>query len=565
MSNEASPELHLPLPFLQQLQKLALEGGDVSAVAKALEGLPGMARFAPTVDVGQPIHMLALELGRLIAQQRSPKGQHVFRRSGEVVTVDETTGVMERLGPGRFVGWVEQFCAFRSGGRSNRLREGLTREDAALVLEQDVFRDCLREITAVDGMRVPVKRKGGKLEFLAPGYDEESGVFTCDVLPYPMDWTWEQGQAWLVEHCEQFPWVWPEGDAAGEERSLMGNRSFAVLVFALLGTYCRALFPLGTPRPIVLVIGNQPGTGKTRLVEMALFPVFGTAATTDLPKDDDTMVKTMQTVARTRQPYVFFDDIGGGIYSNALYKFATATSHAGRKMGGNSENFEEPNVTQVFATGNDIKFDGNLARRAMVMELFLATEVRGRQFKRRITARYLATTETRAGFLAACCALVRHYIAQAETLPAEMLVHPSPLESFEEYTGQLSMMMQVAGFNDPLMQPELAGGGAEEEDEMKELLVKVATEAEGDEVFDRKELVKQARELGLIDNLVGLKGDKDPDSNAMKKFGRQLQKHRGREYRDERGRRFRFSHRRQKKGATYPLVFLAAGGGAAGS
>lgn len=118
--------------------------------------------------------------------------------------------------------------------------------------------------------------------------------------------------------------------------------------------------------------------------------------------------------------------------------------------------------------------------------------------------------------LSALCALVRHYVS--------------------------------------VLTPDVASS---DEDEMKEFLVKMATEAEGDTTFNRKDLVEKARGWGLLKSVVGLAGEKD-DPSLMKRFGRQLQRHRGREYMDMRGRMFRFSRRRQKQGATYPLVFLAS-------
>ena len=100
-------------------------------------------------------------------------------------------------------------------------------------------------------------------------------------------------------------------------------------------------------------------------------------------------------------------------------------------------------------------------------------------------------------------------------------------------------IVQLAGYNDPLIAADLAVGGAEEEDEFKELLIRVASEAAGDEVFDRKALVTTARTLGLLEGLVGANDEKDLDSKANKRFGRQLQRWRGRELRDSKGRRFR--------------------------
>ena len=144
-------------------------------------------------------------------------------------------------------------------------------------------------------------------------------------------------------------------------------------------------------------------------------------------------------------------------------------------------------------------------------------------------------------------------VRAAGGVPAEV----KGMESFEDYTATVSEIVQRAGYADPLAPPELAGGGAEDEDEMRELLIKLASEAAVDTDFDRQEMVEAARRLGLLEGLVGLTGDKDLDSSAMKRWGRQLQRWRGRELVDETGRRFRFSHRKQRRVAKYPLKFIA--------
>src|SRR4051812_40526000 len=62
--------------------------------------LPGIAKFAPTVDVSMPIRALALELGRIVAKQE------IFLKGDHIVTVDTTTGETWPMTSTRFVGWV---------------------------------------------------------------------------------------------------------------------------------------------------------------------------------------------------------------------------------------------------------------------------------------------------------------------------------------------------------------------------------------------------------------------------------------------------------------------------
>jgi hypothetical protein len=548
MSDEAADNVHVPLEFIQHLARLAAESGTESSIAKALESLPGVARFAPTVDVGQPMQMLALELGRLISSARSPKGQYVFLKDDAIVTLDENTGKLSGLSAGRFMGWAEQFCAFRSSGRQSK-REGLTRDDAAAVLEQDVFRDCLRPLRAVHTMRLPVTRANGDVEFLEPGYDTASAIFTCDLVKYPMNWTVDASREWLVDVCSEVPW---NGKEEGELRM---NRSLSVHVANLLGNYCHALFPEGTLRPMIAYFANKPGTGKTRMAEMSLAHVHGFVGGTTAPKDEDKMDVKLETIARAMRPFVIFDDIGGALRSNSLNKFLTETRHTGRCYNSNSEFFDVPNVTQLIVTANDLPTSEDLGRRALIAELFLDEEVRGRKFKRTITPAWLAMPETRAQFLAACCAIVKNWVEYKKLAP-EGAFHPQPLETFEVWTGAIGAMVGLAGFGDPLRKPEMDVGGASSEDEIKTLLIKVASARTVDCDISRKDLIDTAREFGLIEKIVGAKGDDEPDANANKSLGRKLQRFRGEKLVTEDGRRFQFSHKRNKSGAIYPLVFF---------
>jgi hypothetical protein len=176
---------------------------------------------------------------------------------------------------------------------------------------------------------------------------------------------------------------------------------------------------------------------------------------------------------------------------------------------------------------------------------------RDRVFPRVISPQWLARTDVRAQFLAAMHAMVMNW-ARHEARP----LHPKPLPTFEDWTSAIGALVIMAGYADPLTAPDLTVSGDTEGDEFKALLIKVASENEENTSVDRKTLVDKARELGLLEGLVGIAGGKDLDDKANIKFGRRLQRWRGRELRDEQGRRFQFGHKRQKSGMTYPLTFL---------
>jgi hypothetical protein len=538
MTNPKDPAASLPAELIASVKPAATNLGI---------DLPGIAAFVPCIDVAMPIRMLAYEIGRTIARQ------NIFLRNGQVGTVCTKTGDWLKMTAKRFSGWLEEFATFRSSS-GRRHRESLTPEDAGIILETDIFLECLNPLVSIHLMRLPVRRSSKKwdVEFLEPGYDSRSQIYTLETITYPMTWTVNESIQYLDRHGKDYPWTWPNDIS----RPLNENRSWSVQIAVMIGCYCRAFFPPGTAKPMLTIVGNQPGTGKSTLVAMALIPVFGHASAGKMPRNDDEMNKELETIARTQSPYLFLDDIGESIHSVALNRFITASSHAGREMGGNDKLFRVPQLTQVFCTGNDIKLSADLMRRTLAMELHLATEIRGRKYDRAITPAYLSKPETRQSMLAALCGVVRGTLDLYGGTDGDNIVRIDGLESFEDYTSTISTIVQVSGYTDPLVSPELASSGAEDDDEMRLLLVTIATATEEDTEYDRNSMVEAARTAGLLEGLVGLAGDKELDSKMSKRWGRQLQKWRGRQLVDGRGRRFVFSHRHQKTGKKYPLTFL---------
>jgi len=500
--------------------------------------VPEVARMAPTIDVSQPIRRLALELGRLLAVR------NIFLRNDRVVTVDPDSGAVAEMEAKRFPAWCEEFCVFIAPG-SRRVRDSLAVEDASQVLLADIFKSCLRPLRTVNLIRLPVRRADKSVVWLEPGYDAESHIFTVDKLPYSLDWTVGQAQEFLIETMAAYPWNRKEGEKAA---ALHENRSFCVQIALMVGAFCRSMFVPGTLMPIGAYFGNKPGTGKTRLAEMIQIMLHGMATPIDNFKDDKDMSVQLQTVAQVGMPFAFFDDIGARLRSNVLNRFTTESWHSGRKFHSNSEMFQVEAVTQVILTANDLKTSEDLGRRALVVELFLDEEVKGRKFPYNITVGWLQRPDVRAKFLAACAALVRNWIEKG------MPVHSQPIPTFEDWTEVVAGIVMAAEFSDPLVDPEGDVGGAQDEDEVKQMLMLAAGGCVASTELNRKELIAIAQRAGLLEDLIGTEGD--VDDNASKAFGRRMQRWRGQKLKDAQGRAFQFGHKKKKAGAVYPITFL---------
>lgn len=507
-------------------------------------------RIVPEVNLNWPVgRKLARELGMLISRCG------IFRMGDRVVTVDEVSGRVRTMTPKRFGSWVEQWVETFKLDRYGDSRP-MTMGDALAgqVLEADQFLFSLRELRGVHPVRMPVLRDGGRrVELLKRGYDVETGIFTCDGLVYDTEMSVDEGYGVFFELLKGYPFA----DLARDGSNFRSNRSVAVQVALCLGQFCRGFFGPGVIRPMGLFIGNQPGTGKGTLSMMSLTPVYGLPHLGRKPRNDEEFEKRLDTVARSMSPYLVLDDIGGGLYSNALNAFITEPVHSGRIMG-TQEAFEAANVTQVLATGNQIKTTRDLERRSLIVELHLAGEVEGRSFDQLIDPLYLARPEVRARMLSAMWAMVRAW-GDGGCRHVEN-VKPS----FEKWTRVMGAIVRCAGFSDPLERPDLGAGGDEEGEAWKEFLGMLAGECmlpgEVRRDFTVAEMLEKARawqeddSTGFsLDDLVGAAKDQN------KAFGRRLAAWKGREIKDTQGRLVLFGSRRQAKRRIYPCEVISGG------
>lgn len=288
---------------------------------------------------------------------------------------------------------------------------------------------------------------------------------------------------------------------------------------------------------------------------MQLAPIYGMVKVARKPKDDAEFDKRLDTTARGLSPYLLLDDIGGGLFSNALNAFITEPVHTMRGMN-TQEEIAAPNVTQVVATGNQIKLTRDLDRRSLIVELHEAGDISQKRYDHIIDARYLASPEVRSRLLAAMWACVREW-AQAGCWRAER-----SRPSFEVWTETISAMVRQAGFGDPMDEPMLGAGGDEETDAWRSFLARVA----GEEILpgetERAFTVRELLELGAkyededngafaLDDLVGHAKDRN------KAFGNGMKRWRGREIVDTRGRTILFGKRREARVRSYTCEVLS--------
>lgn len=505
------------------------------------------ARIAPQVNLGWSI---GKRLGRELAQLTTNCG--IYLQGDRVVTINEKNGSSTVMTSRRFGSWLEKHLDTVKADRYGELRPTtMGNELAKQILEADQFIEALRPLKAVHPVRMPVMREGSrKPELLKPGYDEESGIYTCRGVDFPLDLSIEDARKIFFHELKGFGWA----DIGPDGRGFYTNRSVAVQVGFMLGNFCRGFFGEGVLRPMSLIIANQPGSGKGVLAQMQLSAIYGMVKVARKPKDDSEFDKRLDTTARGLSPYLLLDDIGGGLFSNALNAFITEPVHTLRGMN-TQEELSAPNITQMIATGNGIKLTRDLDRRSLIVELHEAGDIAQKRYDHIIDPEYLATPAVRSRLLGAMWAMVREW-SDRNCIEAE-----NGRPTFETWTRVIAGMTRMAGFSDPLEEAKLGAGGDEETDAWRQFLARVAGEeilpGEEGRMFSVRELLEIGKKWEgedgatfALDDLVGHAKD------ANKAFGNGMKKWRAREIMDTRGRTIRFGKRREtnQRGYTCEVI-----------
>lgn len=497
---------------------------------------PGDGSRLPAVPLTYSISALARTVGSILHPQR------IFRFGNTISTVDER-GEIALMTAERFPSWVEDHLAFVRPKDETTKAESIGKDLAGKILAADQFRSQLHELKGVSQVRLPVWRGDGEartVELAPAGFDSATGLFTLDRIPFDENMSGED--AWGViwtRGLKDFPFD-PEG---GTEREKC--RSFAAQMAALLGVFCHSLFPEGTPRPMVVFNANQPGSGKSLLMRMALAPVHGAPAENGKPETEPEFEKVLDAAALARKPFLVLDDCKS-IHSQALNRFVTSPIHECRRMHSQSM-ATVAKTSQVFLTGNSLSISEDLDRRALVIDLFEPGEATARTFKKAITPSWLFSDATRARFLAALWFYVKGWRDLGMPTPAAC-----SKPSFEDWTGIVGGIVTSYGWGNPFA-PRQAETGGDEATRALHLIIGLMVgemAVELPQMLTTQEILDRADAENQTEIIVGF--GKDP----KKSLGWRLKKLRGRHLLDSQRRAFEFGKRDNSAGAKYPINFL---------
>ena len=488
---KAKRMVHLTDEVLAKLAPLAPQLGIDLGLAPDGSEVVDIAPTIPAVSLKQAVSDLAHETGMNV------RGSGLYLYQDRLITVTEK-GEPEDMEVDRFRTWIDRYQVNYQKKRkqdeddprpAQPIKATMPKDVATVLLKSDEFRSLLPEIRRIVPVRLPtwkVDEETGErsIRLLPYGYDAQSQIFTRDTgIDYPEDWTVEQAVEVL-------------GDLLGEFPYADDGRSLSVQVASMLTLYAQLLFPPLSCWPMIYYNANQPGSGKSRLAEIAIYPVYGYADPTEYAENDE-FKKALDTRSRGNLPYLFLDDVGGLVKSNNLNRWITSPTWSGRIMHHQVE-FSVVNQSLTLLTGNQATLSDDLTRRSLMVDLWsseLASE-RSKSLSKVIDAEWLAQPENRTQILAAMHAIVR---AWGE---AGAPVHPKLVPGFEGWSRIVPAIVCYAGYEDPLTPPEVKDAGGKQEVEFCEML-KAAVEEYDPQIGEPVDLrlpewCRLARKVGVF-------------------------------------------------------------------
>jgi hypothetical protein len=472
---------------------------DLGLAPEGAEHAEDMRDTIPAVSLNRATSEIADETGRNL------KRSGLFVYQERLVTVGEDGEAVE-MDDKRFRTWIDgwQLNYYKRRPKKNEddstpgapMKATMKRDVAAVLLASDDFRCHLPVLKKILPVRLPAWGKPNEEGFrtvriLPYGYDAETQVYTANTLiDYREDWTIKQATDYLRKLLKDFPFA-------------EVGRSLAVQVSAMLTTYCQLLFSPRDRWPMIFFNANTPGSGKSRLAELSIYPIYGTADPLSYTEGDE-FEKKLDTQALTLLSYTFLDDVSGLVKSNALNRWLTSPTWAGRIMH-SQRKFTILNQTLTLLSANQATLSPDLSRRSLMVDLWSAElpEARAAKIEMTIDQEWLAAPQNRADILSALHALLVHWLGP----DGEGKLYPKVIPSFENWSRMIPGIVTLAGFECPLQAPDVTDAGGKQEVEFQRLIEQAVREHNPQEGRPVPLLLPQwcamARVCGLFHSAIG--------------------------------------------------------------
>jgi hypothetical protein len=432
------------------------------------------------------------------------KAAELFNRGGLAMRLNWRRDGLDLMTADSFRTWCETyFLCVRTKNGVEAVRT-MSKEDAGAVLSAPQFIDNLPRLERINSIRLPALRSDGSIGLLPKGYDTHSQAYTLDSCPYREDMTFAEAKTVIADLFDEFQF---HGEA---------GRSRAVAVAALLSLYCGGLLPPGSTRPMFLSLANDAGAGKTTLWRLVLLIVCGSATLTSRPKDEDEIRKALLSVVMQAASYLFLDNLKGHLSSPALEAFVTTDTWRDRVLGG-SRMFSGENLVTLFITGNSLTISPDIARRALIVELFQEFErPQDRPFRR--TLDNPTIFKLRPDALAACWSLVRAWDLAGRPKPSRTNA------SSPRWTEVVAGIVEHAGFGCCVVPHVAAVGGDTDAEDIRTLMEGLSQQPGWQRFTDVINLAADAGLFGLDDESLAEDSGKQ---GARRRVGHVLKRNTG--------------------------------------
>jgi putative DNA primase/helicase len=199
------------------------------------------------------------------------------------------------------------------------------------------------------------------------------------------------------------------------EFSFKGDLDHSVAVAALLTALLRGSLSVA---PIILVRASTPGTGKSYFVDMVSAIVTGQACpVTTLGGTKEEAEKRIGALLLAGFQIISFDNLTLNLEGPILCQLAERPVVTMRTLG-LSDAPKYDNKTMVFATGNNVSFEGDLVRRGLIIDLeALSERPELRNFKRQDAVAFACAE--RGKYIAAGLTIVRAYFTAGGPTPRD--------------------------------------------------------------------------------------------------------------------------------------------------
>lgn len=311
-------------------------------------------------------------------------------------------------------------------------------------------------IRPLDGLiHAPTIRPDGTI-LQRTGYDEPTALIFSSNIEFPkvpdrpsQEDAHAAGNT-LMDVVRDFPF-----------KSDSDRSAWLCLVLSLIGRPC-----IEGCVPLFALTANIRGAGKSMLVDTASIIAYGhPAARKTYTRDDDEMRKSITAIALEAAPSVLFDNLDRQLGGAALDAALTATTWRERILGKSETTGDLPMTTVWSATGNNLSFGSDVARRVLPIRLesqlespeertdFQHEDLLGWVKENRPQLAVMALTFLRAYFAVGC--------------PKQS---GGAFGSFESWSQIVRGAVVWAGFDDPLVTREYATSSDESKDILRLLI-----------------------------------------------------------------------------------------------